>query len=946
MNVKKFTLFALPIFVVGFSAFTLFEKAESRYFPRETQLNRAASLSTHYEEFMHMLKANRETGRIDYADIARAKAHIDRMSSQKSLNIGWAFKGPDNIGGRTRALIIDRNNPDHILAAGVSGGLFESFDGATSWTPYDTDYKVSTISCIAQDAAGDFYIGTGSHFEGTTRDPFISNSTQRSSSFMGSGVYKLTGSGTYELVVGPDTNQNPNFGLDYATVGNIVADPNIPGKIYVAANHGFRILTKDGTGWKDTTTIAYDQKCLDVNIEGSSVLVTFKDNTAPPYDSARVYASTDNMQSWTMTQFNAGRIEAAIAPTANNVMYLSAATAGGCLYNIYRSSDGGQTWGIIGPGGSQSFDMFANIGINCQGYWDNLLSVSPYDEGKIFVGGVILYSWTQSSVDPAPPNGSWRRIDVTADRYDLGGFLDPRYVHADKHTMVFHPTKRNIAYIATDGGVTRSDNIEDPQPFFQESNGNFGVTQFYYIGVNSNGVVLGGTQDNGSNLMGLKYNQDLSGLQVLGGDGFGSELSTINTQIGVASLYFNRFVRIQGIGTNLGNTNISRADIISNNAFFGGLCNGIGCLGPFNTVLELWESYDHVASRDTVEVIYERVSLPPLPSDSVIIFEGNNNDYPQRGALADQDTFPIDTVYAGTRDVTYIYEEGKNNYVVANHDTIFIDKTQMQIYVKRRGQADTTISPYSVGSTYSFSNVISDPYQTEIEVEFENSFVVTIPNSVFRYRLKFHDKVQSILASANWAGLTNTVDPSERNIIITRDLLKNTPDIKWFNIAGRLSTPDPIQPNNTVLCMEFSRDGDVLFAGTSNGDVFRISGINHVHDDTTTESVGGNLYSIQTGILAGKCRRIGRFTQRAVTGLSVDPNDANNVVVVLGNYGSDRSIARTTFALTATDPGSTFEFINGSGSTALPPVPAYSVLIDKNSKDTVFIGTESICLRM
>src|SRR6187551_2586667 len=46
----------------------------------------------------------------------------------------WNFRGPWNVGGRTRALAIDVANENNILAGGVSSGMWRSTDGGTSWT--------------------------------------------------------------------------------------------------------------------------------------------------------------------------------------------------------------------------------------------------------------------------------------------------------------------------------------------------------------------------------------------------------------------------------------------------------------------------------------------------------------------------------------------------------------------------------------------------------------------------------------------------------------------------------------------------------------------------------------------------------------------------------------------------------------------------------------------
>ncbi len=957
MNVKKFTLFVLPILVVGVSAFTLFEKAESKYFPRESDIIFNNS-SKFFEEFTRMVRANRETGVIDPVDVLMARKHVNKMKLSKNFTFEWGFRGPDNIGGRTRALAIDRNNPNHMFAGAVSGGLWESFDGGNEWEPYDENFEVTTISCITQDANGDFYIGTGSHFE-RPGNPLSSNIIRRGSAFIGSGIYKVAGGGTYEPVVTTDESGGRGFPLPYATVGNIAADPVIPGKLYVAANHGFRILEKKNGTWEDTTSINYPEKCLDVEVgSDGKMMVIFKQPGGIGSDSARVYTSSDGVN-WNMTQFDANRIEGAIAPSNTDIMYLSATGFNplnsqgnpsdpndvdhNCLKNVYRSSDGGLTWYIIGPGGSSSFEPF-NVGGGCQGYWDNLMAVAPNDPGKIFVGGVILFTWEQSTTDPAPPNGSWRRLDVITNRYaDPQGALDPRYLHSDKHLMVFHPNNRNIAYIATDGGVARSSDILATQPTFAEYNNNYGTAQFFNFDVNQNDLMLGGTQDNGSNLVGLKYNRNKSGLQVFGGDGYDAELSVINPEIGIATLYNNQFARIQGIGTTLGNTNISRANILT--GFYSNLNNN---RMPQYTVTHFWESFNHAASADRAEVLYERKNLPPIPQDTIIQFEGNNNDVLQFDTLT-QDAYPFDTAIGGVDTTIVNWQIGNSNRVIANFDTIYFDRNGKFISVVRRGQADTLIN-YQLNRTYSFSNVVSNPRRTFVDIINDSTYRVRRNQVTFRYKLQMQDKVQSILATANWPGLTNDVAYNQRHIVISRDILKNTTDIRWYDVAGPRSTPDPIQDGNTILCMNISKDGNYLFAGTINGDLYRISGLNQIYNrkfvnvngDTIviSPSVSANLYAIQERVLIDSCKKIGRFTGRAITDIAIDPNDPNNLIVALGNYGNSQYVARTTIALTATDPSTSFEVISGTGSNALPAAPAFSALIDGRFNERVLLGTE------
>ena len=47
----------------------------------------------------------------------------------------WTQLGPNNIGGRTRALLIHPTNTSVMYAAGVSGGVWKTTNGGALWTP-------------------------------------------------------------------------------------------------------------------------------------------------------------------------------------------------------------------------------------------------------------------------------------------------------------------------------------------------------------------------------------------------------------------------------------------------------------------------------------------------------------------------------------------------------------------------------------------------------------------------------------------------------------------------------------------------------------------------------------------------------------------------------------------------------------------------------------------
>src|SRR5215204_4659300 len=84
--------------------------------------------------------------------------------------------GPNNIGGRTRAIAYDvryNGTTNRVLIAGVvSGGIFRSTDGGANWTRVTPANEVHNAACIAQDPRDGFqdtwYSGGGEYIGSST----------------------------------------------------------------------------------------------------------------------------------------------------------------------------------------------------------------------------------------------------------------------------------------------------------------------------------------------------------------------------------------------------------------------------------------------------------------------------------------------------------------------------------------------------------------------------------------------------------------------------------------------------------------------------------------------------------------------------------------------------------------------------------------------------------
>ncbi len=105
------------------------------------------------QEFQKMFRADVNTGEIDYRDVLQARERVEFLSAKRSsLGLEWAERGPDNVGGRTRALMVDKldTTGNTVYAGSVSGGIFKSTNGCATWAPINDQSDAPAISCIDQ----------------------------------------------------------------------------------------------------------------------------------------------------------------------------------------------------------------------------------------------------------------------------------------------------------------------------------------------------------------------------------------------------------------------------------------------------------------------------------------------------------------------------------------------------------------------------------------------------------------------------------------------------------------------------------------------------------------------------------------------------------------------------------------------------------------------------
>jgi len=578
------TVFGVSILLLLFSGNLIAQqKGESNYYQPRTSGNDNAYGISGALEYYKLIRGIPEA-----SDIVNAHKAANLLPKSKSMT--WTEIGPDNMAGRTRAILIDKNDNNVLYVGGVSGGLWQSITGGTSWeliTPLAENYAVS---CITQDVNGIIYFGTGEGFAGG------SGTAAGSTGFIGGGVFKSTdASGSNFSVLTSTVPSGSNVKWKY--VYEIAAQGT---RIYACTDGGLQMSSDGGTTWSNPvlypnnspyTFVSHD---VEIGSDGSVYAVVGKKIFYSPDGNTGTFVD----RSLPNVNANAlARVEIAVAPSDPHCIYASAVKTTGALHNVYRSLDAGETWTIIGPGGSANFNVF---GLNNQGFWDNIIKVFPNDKNHILLGGVDLWDWREGS--------TWTQKSL----YYLPS-SSLYYLHSGHHEIVFHPTNPNMFYHGSDGGISKS---IDGGNTFSTLNRKLSTVQFYNLNCNMFDQVMGGTQDNGTIVIPGNLTTTGTCFDYLGGTGGWSAMSYINPDVIVGTSYYGDLYRSNEFGK-------------SPKGFYSGAMNVPSDLSPdwagFITPIYLDEQINDLNSPDS---IYFHADTTYPAGATVLAHSKKNNNFP------------------------------------------------------------------------------------------------------------------------------------------------------------------------------------------------------------------------------------------------------------------------------------------------------------------------------
>ena len=434
----------------------------------------------------------------------------------------WQARGPWNVGGRTRAMGIDIENEDIILAGGVSGGMWRSTDAGLTWkrvTGPDQNPSVTTlIQDIRPGKTNIWYCGSGE---------LLGNSASGGGAFFhGDGMFKSTDNGETWFPLNSTVSGTPQqfnvrdnywrLAMDYS---NTEED-----EVY-AAIYGRIIRSVDGgESWTEVVKPGFLQSSsyyTDVAVTSTGVVYATLSSDGGINGILR---SEDGVSYTDITpddipeRFN--RTVIGVSPSDENVVYFLSETPGsGFLGQNFRGdsswhtlwkytylSENGDAEGGTWENRSANLPSFTtetagNGDLYSQGGYDLHIRVKPDDTDVVFIGGTNLYRSTDgfaSDNNTAWIGGfrDWQRDSGVVEFYS---YLNH---HADQHDVVFSRTDPNVMFTVSDGGVHKTLTcLADPIEWISLNSG-YITTQFYTVAIDHSAAgdqtIMGGLQDNGT----------------------------------------------------------------------------------------------------------------------------------------------------------------------------------------------------------------------------------------------------------------------------------------------------------------------------------------------------------------------------------------------------------------------------------------------------------------
>ena len=783
----------------------------------------------------------------------------------------WTSLGPDNYGSLTRGIVYD--NQDATNKTIYIGTMGGGiFKSVNGGITWKSVSDNLMVSSMVQDENGTIYVGTGDG-RGAHNQNGLSNLNYENS-FVGTGIYAFDGSTLTQI------ESTAKFVNDLAVSGN---------RLYAATNDGLKYY-EIGTGNVTWTPVMEGEEAYGVEVcpDGDIVAVVgynvFMSNEEGGLDT--ITTGDENMLPASETYKMV-----AVSPSDHNYIYVAYLTASNGTGNIYFTSDHGVTWKTAYTT-STLYDIFGSRGLI-----DNAIAVYPNNPRKVLIGGSNLWVLRDDLGEDifrleCISNGNGFQIAQSGGAF----YYNYTYIHLGIQSIAFNPNNVNEFFVGSEGGIFKGTCsaangylFEGANRYFVTEEEHTSVARMFSVGFAGDlNMTLGGSLDHGTiHVFGDPNTNNIT----TGSAIYPNDIATTNAAETYGPFDYSKiggpcaistvnpqimFVTATGsnsVGTPLMRTQTAGADYDKDN-FSYSVTDGTASIenrDAFKTPIALFENYNDTKSEQLAKYINKTGDT--IKASETVMVNSRNANYPFDYVLT-EDLLPGDSIEV--QDII------SSTFLVAVKNAVYMTRDALVF--------NEVADWWNIGTISGIPNVVT------ISGDGDVAYVGTVAGKLYKtYGLS--DAVNEIAA----IGLEGA--PAEIEYIYDSILQIDTVFV-WDEIVG----DSIINYDSTWVETETVIDSIII-----TPEVEPISPLVNF-EEVAVDSI---------------------FNGQAITSVSINPNNVNDIIVTLGNYGNENYVFRSN------DGGASFAPMSKEG---LPLGPVYSSLIAKtldNNEVAIFVGTEN-----
>lgn len=489
---KKIIVGALGLLLIGsgvwYATYETTPELSAKAIRKLKKQKRKKARGEYFQMLLQDPKTKKIPANIRNRELAYARKLARDQSNRRIETTGynWEEKGPNNVGGRTRALAFDKRNSNIVLAGGVSGGMWKSTDGGVSWS-LKTDLNDNmSVTSIAQDPT---VLDTWYYVGGEATSISVSG---EGAFMLSEGLYKSTDNGetwvlqtyssndqfNYTLETSPDTTIATRVEGPFNKVEKIEIAPN--GDIFIASNDwGVYRSSDDANSFQDITpnfaSFTYSNIAINKNgwivISGSELGngtggIFLSKNNGDNFSSITP-SNFPQLHSRTVFAFSESSPEIlynfSVVKKVENGFIITPKTANGkdSDFRLYRYNLNNNTTENLSS--NISSDFFSELTnraplVDTQSEYNIALAIHPNDPNLVVFGTTNLLR-TRDGFKTPLNNATINWIGGYSNTQ--GPFETYPNHHPDIHTLVFDPNDPNTLWSGDDGGLHKTDITND-----------------------------------------------------------------------------------------------------------------------------------------------------------------------------------------------------------------------------------------------------------------------------------------------------------------------------------------------------------------------------------------------------------------------------------------------------------------------------------------------------